>query len=140
MEEDKRSDLQEHAPEAVRHEHISTLLKRRREEKGLTLQETAAASHVPVYYLQHLEGGGNPHLLADELYLVPFLRTYATFLDLDPSYAVTKFIIASHRGEVAAGMAQDTPRRPLFRRLVFLLVLAGLGVLALLLWTSRQQS
>jgi cytoskeletal protein RodZ len=138
MEEDKSSGLQEHSSGEVSHEHIATLLKRRREEKGLTLQETAVAAHVPVYYLQHLEGGGNPHLLADELYLVPFLRTYATFLDLDPSYAVAEFVIASHRGEVAAGMAQDPPPRPLFRRLAFLLILAGLGLLVLF-WIFSQQ-
>ena len=138
MEEDKSSDLQEYPLREVGHEHISTLLKRRREEKGLTLQETAAATHVPVYYLQHLEGGGNPHLLADELYLIPFLRTYAIFLDLDPAYAVAEFVIASHRGEVAAGMAQETPRRLLFRRLVFFLILAGLGLLGVL-WLSGEQ-
>jgi cytoskeletal protein RodZ len=138
MEEDKSSDLQEHSAGEIGHEHISTLLKRRREEKGLTLQETAAATHVPVYYLQHLEGGGDPHLLADELYLIPFLRTYAIFLDLDPAYAVAEFVIASHRGEVAAGMAQETSRRPLLRRLVFFLILAG-GLGLLLLWLSGWQ-
>lgn len=138
MEEDKSSDLQEYPLREGGHEHISTLLKRRREEKGLTLQETAAATHVPLHYLQHLEGGGNPHLLADELYLIPFLRTYATFLNLDPAYAVAEFVIASHRGEVAAGMAQETSRRLLFRRLVFFLILAGLGLLVLWWLFSRQ--
>jgi cytoskeletal protein RodZ len=139
MEEDKSSDLREHPREKVGHEQISILLKRRREEKGLSLQTAAAATHVPLYYLQHLEGGGDPHLLADELYLVPFLRTYATFLDLDPAYAVAEFVIASHRGEIAAGMAQETPRRSLSRRLVFFLILAVLGLLGFL-WISGQQS
>ena len=108
-------------------------------KKGCLSKQTAAATRVPVHYLQHLEGGGNPHLLADELYLVPFLRTYAIFLDLDPAYAVAEFVIASHRGEVAAGMAQETPRRPLFRRLAFFLILTGLGLLVFL-WLSGQQS
>ena len=137
MEEDKSSDLQEHSAGEIGHEHISILLKRRREEKGLTLQETAVATHVPMYYLQHLEGGGDPHLLADELYLIPFLRTYAIFLDLDPAYAVAEFVIASHRGEVAASMAQETSRRPLFRRLVFFVILVGLGLLVL--WLFGRQ-
>ena len=137
MEEDKSSDLQEQPLREVDHEHISTLLKRRREEKGLTLQEMAAATHVPIHYLQHLEGGGNPHLLADELYLIPFLRTYAVSLDLDPAYAVAEFVIASHRGEVAASMAQETSRRSLFRRLVLFAILVGLGLLAL--WRFGQQ-
>lgn len=138
MEEDKSSDLQEHPPGEASHEHISTLLKRRREEKGLSLQETGAATHIPVHYLQHLEGGGDPRLLADELYLVPFLRTYAIFLDLDPAYAVAEFVIASHRGEVAAGMAHASPRRSLLQRLVFLLILVILGLLVFL-WLSNGQ-
>ena len=138
MEEDKSGDLQGHPREKVGHEPISHLLKRRREEKGMSLQATAAATHVPMHYLQHLEGGGDPHLLADELYLIPFLRTYATFLDLDPAYAVAEFVIASHRGEIAAGMAQETPRRPLFRRFVFFLIFAVLGLLGFL-WLSAGQ-
>lgn len=138
MEENKSSDLPEHPPGEVGHEHISTLLKRRREEKGLSLQETGAATHIPVHYLQHLEGGGDPRLLADELYLVPFLRMYATFLDLDPAYAVAEFVIASHRGEVAAGMAQASSRRSLFQRLVLLTALAILGFLVFL-WLSGGQ-
>jgi len=138
MEEDKSSDLQGHPREEVGHESLSHLLKRHREEKGMSLQATAAATHVPMHYLQHLEGGGDPHLLADELYLVPFLRTYATFLDLDPASAVAEFVIASHRGEVAAGMAQETPRRSLFRRLVFFLIFTVLGLLGFL-WLSAGQ-
>ena len=62
-----------------------------------------------------------------------------TVLDLDPAYAVAEFVIASHRGEVAAGMARETPRRPLFRRLALFLILTGLGLLVFL-WLSGQQS
>ena len=133
MEEDKSSVLQEQSE--VGHEHISILLRRRREEKGLSLQETEAATRIPVHYLQHLEGGGDPRLLADELYLIPFLRTYAAFLDLDPAYAVVLFIAASHRGETT--WASQTPvRRSLFQRLLLLLLLVVFGVVVVL-WFSR---
>src|SRR5262245_22309107 len=132
MEEDKSSVLQEQSE--VGHEHISILLKRRREEKGLSLQETEAATRIPVHYLQHLEGGGDPRLLADELYLVPFLRTYATFLDLDPAYAVAEFVIASHRGEIT-GASQTPARRSFLKRLLLFLVLIGFGV-AVVFWLS----
>jgi cytoskeletal protein RodZ len=133
MEEDKSGVLQEQSE--VGHEHISTLLRRRREEKGLSLQETEAATRIPVHYLQHLEGGGDPRLLADELYLVPFLRTYASFLDLDPAYAVALFVAASQRSETTVGESQASVRRSLFQRLLLLLFLAAFGVVVVL-WLS----
>lgn len=136
MEEEKSSDLREQPREEVGREPLALLLKRRREEKGMSLQAAAAATRVPIRYLQHLEGGGAPHLLSEELYLVPFLRTYATFLDLDPSSAVAEFLIALRQRE-GASLAQETPRRSLFPRLVLLLILAGLGLLGFL-WIFGQ--
>jgi len=135
MEEDKSSVLPEQSK--VGHEHITTLLKRRREEKGLSLQQTEAATRIPVHYLRHLEGGGDPRLLADELYLVPFLRTYATFLDLDSAYAVSEFVIASHRGETT-GASQAPVRRSFFKRFLLFLVLVAFGVVVVL-WLSSAR-
>ncbi len=140
MEEEQLNDLQEQPPEEVGQEPISLLLKRRREAKGLSLQATAAATRVPLRYLRHIEGDGPPDLLSDELYLVPFLRTYATFLDLDPSSAVAEFVIAVRRRENAAPLPGPAPRRALSRRLVLLLLLllAGVGLLVFF-WISGQQ-
>jgi cytoskeletal protein RodZ len=138
MEEEQHSDLQEQPPEEVGQEPISLLLKRRREAKGLSLQATTAATRVPLRYLRHLEGDGPPDLLSDELYLVPFLRTYATFLDLDSSSAVAEFVIAVRRRESAVGLVQEVPRRALSRRFVFLLLLTSVGLLVFF-WISGQQ-
>lgn len=139
IEEEKSWALLEQSQKEVTHAPLALVLKRRREEKGMSLQATAAATRIPIRYLQHLEGGGAAHLLSDELYLVPFLRTYATFLDLDPSPVVVEFISDLHRQEAPEGRARKTPPpRSLFRPLVFLLILAGLGLLVSL-WTSIQQ-
>ena len=43
-------------------------------------------------YLQALEGEGDRRLLADTMYLIPFLRTYVTYLGFDPNSAVRQFI------------------------------------------------
>lgn len=137
MEEEQHRDPQEQPPEEVGQEPIPLLLKRRREAKGLSLQVTAAATRVPLRYLRHLEGDGPPELLSDELYLVPFLRTYATFLDLDSSSAVAEFVIAVRRRENVAGQTQEVPRRALSRRFVFLLLLTGVGLLVFF-WVSGQ--
>ncbi len=138
MEEEQHRDLREQPPEEVGQEPIPLLLKHRREAKGLSLQATAAATRVPLRYLRHLEGDGPPDILSDELYLVPFLRTYATFLDLDASSAVAEFVIAVRRRERAVGLVQEVPRRALSRRFVFLLLLTGVGLLVFF-WISGQQ-
>src|SRR5215510_5281755 len=75
-------------------EEVASILKRVREEKGLSLKEAEAGAHVPGHYLQILEGEGDQRLLADVLYLVPFLRTYSVFLGLDPAVTVAQFLVA----------------------------------------------
>lgn len=73
-------------------ESLAALLKQTREDKGISLKEVETATRVPRAYLEALEGGGDRRLLADQLYLIPFLRTYATFLGLNPFAAVTRFL------------------------------------------------
>jgi cytoskeletal protein RodZ len=72
-------------------EKTSQLLRQERERRGLSLQEVERELRIPVYYLEMLEGAGDKRFLADPLYLIPSLRTYATFLVLDPTAAVTQF-------------------------------------------------
>jgi len=56
-----------------------------REQRGLTVSEAAQQASIPAQYVRLLEGEKNVTVgVADELYLVPFLRRYATFLNLDP--------------------------------------------------------
>ena len=71
---------------------IATALKQAREHQGTSLQDISQAVNVPVRYLQALEGEGDRRLLADTMYLIPFLRTYATYLGFDPNGAVRQFI------------------------------------------------
>ncbi len=71
---------------------ISTALKQARERQGTSLQDISQAVNVPVRYLQALEGEGDRRLLADTMYLIPFLRTYVTYLGFDPNSAVRQFI------------------------------------------------
>ncbi len=71
---------------------IFTALKQARERQGTSLQDISQAVNVPVRYLQALEGEGDRRLLADTMYLIPFLRTYVTYLGFDPNSAVRQFI------------------------------------------------
>src|SRR5205814_6873684 len=106
-------------------EEMAGLLKRTREEKGLSLKETEAEARIPAHYLQILEGEGDPRLLADALYLVPFLRAYAVFLGLDPAALIAQFIAAIQRGEPDYGPPPSKPSRLSSRTVTMLLILAG---------------
>src|SRR5262249_32441452 len=51
----------------------------------------AAEAHVPSHYLKMLEAG-DYSLISDPLYLLPFLRRYASFLALDPDELAMRFV------------------------------------------------
>lgn len=74
-------------------EKLSHFLRQERERKGLSLQEVERELRIPLHYLEILEGAGNKRLLADPIYLIPSLRSYATFFDLDPAAVVTQFTV-----------------------------------------------
>src|SRR5690242_4170068 len=67
---------------------VADLLKRTREQRGISLKDAEMETRVPTHYLQILEGEGDSRLLAEVLYLIPFLRTYSLFLGLDPAETV----------------------------------------------------
>lgn len=90
-------------------EKIPTLLKQARERKALSLQDVAHATHIPLQCLEMLEGERDSLVFGDQLYLIPFLRSYASFLGLDPSTAVMQFVRELQGAEVRAA---DTPRPP----------------------------
>jgi cytoskeleton protein RodZ len=113
-------------------DEVTVMLKRAREEKGLSVKEAEEKTHIPVYYLQILEGEGDSRVLADVLYLIPFLRTYATFLGLDPAVTVAQFIGTVQKGESAGASLPTKPKRFLVRAAVVLVLLVGLA--ALFLW------
>jgi cytoskeletal protein RodZ len=118
-------------------EEVAGLLKRTREEKGLSLKDTEAKTRIPFHYLQILEGQGNTRLLADILYLIPFLRAYSAFLGLDPALTVSQFVAAVQKGESQGPVSSPKPRRLFSRTLFVLVILAGLVVLSLL-WISGE--
>jgi cytoskeletal protein RodZ len=118
-------------------EEVASMLKRAREDKGISLKDVETETRVPTHYLQILEGEGDSRLLADVLYLIPFLRTYSLFLGLDPAVTVPQFIVAVQRGATPSSLP-PVPSRRFFSRPVFLfLMLAGLLVLSLL-WIASE--
>src|SRR5215813_1570699 len=77
-------------------EKVAQILRQVREQRGLSLEEVAQRTRISLVYLTLLEGKftdgkGQARLLADPLYLIPHLRTYADFLGIDSNLAVMQF-------------------------------------------------
>ena len=91
-------------------ETITAILRQAREHKGVSLKDVEGKTRIPLKYLQALEGGGETGLLADEMYLIPFLRSYANFLGVDANQAVTRFLTELQRQDAA--IVAPPERRP----------------------------
>lgn len=105
---------------------LATQLRQKREERGLSPQEVCRQTHIPEPYLHLLEGQGDPRLLADSLYLVPFLRAYARLLDLDPAETVARFLADIPKTTTVEGVPRQASRpfvRPIVVGLVVLMLL-----------------
>lgn len=77
-------------------EKVAQVLRQAREHRGMSIEEAAQRTKIPLSYLVVLEGKlpdkkKATSLLPDPMYLIPHLRHYADFLDLDPSFTVARF-------------------------------------------------
>jgi len=57
----------------------------------MTLREVSERLRIPAQYLTMLEAN-DYSAIADELYLLPFVRSYAEFLGLDAGALATRFL------------------------------------------------
>jgi cytoskeleton protein RodZ len=62
-----------------------------RERKGLTREQVVTEAHLPAHYIKMIETDSYG-MISDQLYLVPFLRRYATFLGLDAEDVASRFV------------------------------------------------
>ncbi len=79
---------------------LETAFKHIREQRQLSRMAASTAAQIPAHYIAALEGEGERHRLADPLYLVSFIRTYARFLDIDAEAAVAQFLSTLRQKEV----------------------------------------
>ncbi len=83
---------------------VGEVLREQRESRSMSLEDVRSALGIPLHYLQAMESGKSG-LVADEFYLIPFLRRYAEFLDLDPASTVAQFLADAAREEGRRGGA-----------------------------------
>ena len=122
---------------------IGEALRRRREERGLTAEQAAFQSKVPLRLVQVLESD-DYHLLPDPLYLIRLLHEYATFLGLDAGALDAEFQRTLHappRASLAAvPVARPAPTIPwkqLLWTVAAILVVMPLVFIALSLASKR---
>lgn len=85
-------------------------IREAREQKGLTLDQAADATRIPQYYLEILEGGGNDRLVSDRLYMVHFLRTYATYLEIEVETLAAQFVRENRAMDPSPAPPEKEPR------------------------------
>lgn len=117
---------------------VRETLRNTRETRQISLEQVQGELGIPLHYLEAMEGRTSK-LIADEFYLVPFLRRYGDFLDLDGANLVARFLAESARNETASPRPAAAPDRPA-RRWIWIAVLVLLAVAALwVLWPSAPQ-
>jgi cytoskeletal protein RodZ len=82
---------------------VGERLRTTREEKGITLQEVASQTRIPIRHLEHIERGEWAALPA-ATYSVGFARSYATVVGLDPAEVGQEL-----RGELGIARNQPSP-------------------------------
>jgi len=70
---------------------LGHLFTETRERKGLTREQVANEAHLPPHYVKMIETDSYD-MISDRLYLVPFLRRYASFLGLDAEEIASRFV------------------------------------------------
>lgn len=112
---------------------VGEVLRHKRESRSLALEDVRSALGIPLHYLQAMESGGST-LVADEFYLIPFLRRYAEYLDLDPASTVAQFLAEAAREEASAGVARPSEVPSAGRGPWLVGGIVGVAVVAAALW------
>jgi cytoskeleton protein RodZ len=79
-----------------------------RERRGVSRADVVAETRIPAHYLEMIESS-DYSLISDQLYLMPFLRRYAAFLNLDGEEVAMRFVREVQRAEVAAVPRMSEP-------------------------------
>ena len=87
-------------------ETLGARLAGERKQKGLSHDQVVAQTRIPAHYLNMIETG-NFTLVADQLYLLPFVRRYADFLGLDGEDAAMRFVRDVQRTEITVQRISD---------------------------------
>jgi cytoskeletal protein RodZ len=88
--------------------NLGRFLSAARERRGVSREQAASETGIPKRYLQMMENN-DYSLASDQLYVLPFMRRYATFLALDPEETAMRFVREVQHSENNPGSRIDEP-------------------------------
>jgi cytoskeletal protein RodZ len=77
---------------------LGKLLANARERRGMSREDVLKETRIPDHYLRMMESN-DYSMISDQLYLLPFLRKYALFLQLDPEETAMRFVREVQRAD-----------------------------------------
>jgi cytoskeleton protein RodZ len=80
---------------------IGKMMAAARDKRRLSQAELSRQAHIPVHYVRMIEDDDYT-LIADQLYMLPFLRRYAAFVGLDAEDMASRFIRGVQRADASA--------------------------------------
>jgi len=129
-------------PSVLSSDHsLGKIMAMAREARGFSREQAAKASNIPGYYLTMIESDDYSSI-ADQLYLLPFLRRYATFVGLEPEEVASRFIREVQRADMnpsrtSEPIAMIADRRSSPWRLV-MMILGSMIVAGVVGWFAYQ--
>jgi cytoskeletal protein RodZ len=79
-----------------------------RERRGLTAEDVVRETRLAAHYVRMMETNDYSKI-SDQLYLVPFLRRYASFLELDQDEVAMRFVREVQHAESGPAARLDRP-------------------------------
>jgi len=123
---------------------LGKFLTEARNRAGYTAEQVASGTHIPAHYIKAIETD-DYGLISDQLYLLPFLRRYATFIGLDPEDVASRFVREVQKAETSTTKASEPI--PMFtndrksgtgRRVVVVVILAAIVALVAVAVSKRS--
>jgi cytoskeleton protein RodZ len=131
---DKKSKVQAADPGPETEPSLGQVITEARERKGLTREQVATEAHLPPHYVKMIETDSYD-MISDRLYLVPFLRRYASFLGLDAEEIASRFVTNVQHAEAnVVRMSQEitmVEKKPAATRRIAFAVMLGAVVILL---------
>ncbi len=114
---------------------LGKTLAAERERRGVSRAEVVLQTRIPAHYIEMIESN-DYGLISDQIYLLPFLRRYAAFLNLDGEEIAMRFVREVQRAEGVAVPRMSEPlalhdrKRARWGRVaLFIIVLSAIVVL-----------
>lgn len=97
---EKKAEPAAHPSPARPDPSLGTLMAEARKRKGLTPEQVVSETRIPASYINMIEREDYA-LVADQIYVLPFVRRYAEFLGLDGEDVAMRFVREVQRAEIS---------------------------------------